>query len=152
MANKNEIKDEKLSCEDILTRSEEIEYNIKELKKTTKKLNAQRAEIQLKMKEYDEERKKMIEFIKNLPNTEGVEEQLSLFDDEEDDEEYPFDDDFDDYVYDIEFINDLKVALFELNMAIDNDAPKHKIKCALQKVNSVVYEYENNDPFEGKDE
>ena len=141
MANKNEIKDEKLSCEDILTRSEEIEYNIKELKKTTKKLNAQRAEIQLKMKEYDEERKKMIEFIKNLPNTEGVEEQLSLFDD-----------DFDDYVYDIEFINDLKVALFELNMAIDNDAPKHKIKCALQKVNSVVYEYENNDPFEGKDE
>lgn len=142
MAEKKEV--EQFNEEDFLTRSEEIEYNLKEIKKATQKLNEQKQEFAKKVKEYNEERKKMVELLKNLPKNEDDDDydpdQMTLFD--EDDNEL-FDTDFDDCIYDAEFIKDLKVALFELNQTICNSDSKAKIKAAVNKVNKIVYEYEN---------
>lgn len=142
MAEKKEM--EQFNEEDFLTRSEEIEYNLKEIKKATQKLNEQKQEFAKKVKEYNEERKKMVELLKNLPKNEDDDDydpdQMTLFD--EDDNEL-FDTDFDDCIYDAEFIKDLKVALFELNQTICNSDSKAKIKAAVHKVNKIVYEYEN---------
>jgi len=146
MAEKKETEMEQFNEEDFLTRSEEIEYNLKEIKKATQKLNEQKQEFAKKVKEYNEERKKMNELLKSLPKNEDDDdydpEQMTLFD--EDDNEL-FDTDFDDCIYDADFIKDLKVALFELNQVIYNTEANSKIRSAVNKVNKVVYEYENPD-------
>jgi len=139
--NKNDV----LNEEDFLTRSEEIEYNLQELKKENQKLNEQRQEFYKKVKAYNEERKRMLELLKDLPKNEDDDdydpEQMSLFDDEDE----ILDTDFDDCIYDYEFIKDLKLALFELNQVIENSDSKARIKKAVTKVNKIVYEYENTD-------
>ena len=138
---KNEILDE----EDLLTRSEEIEYNLQELKKENQKLNEQRQEFYKKVKAYNDERKRMLELLKDLPKNDDDDdydpEQMSLFDDEDE----ILDTDFDECIYDYEFIKDLKLALFELNQVIDNSDSKSRIRKAVNKINKIVYEYENND-------
>ena len=138
---KNEIYDD----EDLLTRSEEIEYNLQELKKENQKLIEQRQEFAKKVKAYNEERKKMLELLKDLPKNDDDDdydpEQMSLFDDEDE----VLDTDFDECIYDYEFIKDLKLALFELNQVIDNSDSKAKIRKAVNKINKIVYEYENTD-------
>ena len=138
---KNEILDE----EDLLTRSEEIEYNLQELKKENQKLNEQRQEFYKKVKAYNEERKRMLELLKDLPKNDDDDdydpEQMSLFDDEDE----ILDTDFDECIYDYEFIKDLKLALFELNQVIENSDSKSRIRKAVNKINKIVYEYENND-------
>ncbi len=139
--NKNDV----LNEEDLLTRSEEIEYNLQELKKENQKLNEQRQEFYKKVKAYNEERKRMLELLKDLPKNEDDDdydpEQMSLFDDEDE----ILDTDFDDCIYDYEFIKDLKLALFELNQVIENSDSKTRIKKAVTKINKIVYEYENTD-------
>ena len=141
---KNEILDE----EDLLTRSEEIEYNLQEIKKATQKLNEQKIEFAKKVKEYNEERKKMIALLKELPKNEDDDdfdpEQMSLFDEEDE----LLDTDFNDCIFDYEFIKDLKVALYELNQVIDNTDSKSKIKNAVNKVNKILYEYENDEDID----
>ena len=138
---KNEILDE----EDLLTRSEEIEYNLQELKKENQKLNEHRQEFYKKVKAYNEERKRMLELLKDLPKNDDDDdydpEQMSLFDDEDE----ILDTDFDECIYDYEFIKDLKLALFELNQVIENSDSKSRIRKAVNKINKIVYEYENND-------
>lgn len=138
---KKEIFDE----EDFLTRSEEIEYNLQELKKENQKLNEQRQEFSKKVRAYNEERKRMLELLKDLPKNDDDDdydpEQMSLFDDEDE----ILDTDFDECIYDYEFIKDLKLALFELNQVIDNSDSKARIRKAVNKINKIVYEYENTD-------
>ena len=140
-----EKKNVEINEEDLLTRSEEIEYNLQEIKKATQKLNEQKIEFAKKVKEYNEERKKMIALLKELPKNDDDDdfdpEQMSLFDEEDE----LLDTDFDDCIFDYEFIKDLKVALYELNQVIDNTDSKAKIKNAVNKVNKILYEYENND-------
>ena len=139
-----EKKNVEINEEDLLTRSEEIEYNLQEIKKATQKLNEQKHEFAKQVKEYNEERKKMIALLKELPKNEDDDdfdpEQMSLFDEEDE----LLDTDFDDCIYDYEFIKDLKVALYELNQVIDNTDSKAKIKNAVNKVNKILYEYENS--------
>ena len=141
---KEEKKNTEINEEDLLTRSEEIEYNLQEIKKATQKLNEQRREFAKKVQEYNEERKKMIDLLKDLPKNEDDDdfdpEQMSLFDDEDE----VLDTDFDDCIYDADFIKDLKVALYELNQIVDNTDSKSKIKQALNKVNKILFEYENS--------
>lgn len=141
---KNEVFDE----EDLLTRSEEIEYNLQELKKENQKLNEQKQEFAKKVKAYNLERKKMLELLRDLPKNEDDDDidpdQMSLFDDEDE----LLDTDFDECIYDYEFIKDLKLALFELNQVIENTDSKVKIKKAVNKINKIVYEYENSDTSE----
>ncbi len=141
---KNEVFDE----EDLLTRSEEIEYNLQELKKENQKLNEQKQEFAKKVKAYNLERKKMLELLRDLPKNEDDDDidpdQMSLFDDEDE----LLDTDFDECIYDYEFIKDLKLALFELNQVIENTDSKVKIKKAVNKINKIVYEYENLDTSE----
>ncbi len=138
---KNEIYDD----EDLLTRSEEIEYNLQELKKENQKLIEQRQEFAKKVKAYNDERKKMLDLLKDLPKNDDDDdydpEQMSLFDDEDE----VLDTDFDECIYDYEFIKDLKLALFELNQVIDNSDSKARIRKAVNKLNKIVYEYENID-------
>jgi len=140
-----EKKTEELNEEDFLTRSEEIEYNLQELKKANQKLTEQRQEFAKKVKAYNEERKKMIELLKELPKNEDDDdydpEQMSLFDDEDE----LLDTDFDDCIYDSDFIKDLKIALYELNQVIDNSDSKNRIRKAVNKINKIIYEYENVD-------
>ncbi|MBQ9900399.1 MAG: hypothetical protein IJM36_04665 [Acholeplasmatales bacterium] len=142
-----EKKNVEINEEDLLTRSEEIEYNLQEIKKATQKLNEQKIEFAKKVKEYNEERKKMIALLKELPKNEDDDdfdpEQMSLFDEEDE----LLDTDFDNCIFDYEFVKDLKVALYELNQVIDNTDSKSKIKCAVNKVNKILYDYENNDEF-----
>ena len=141
----DEKKNELLDEEDLLTRSEEIEYNLQELKKENQKLNEQRQEFYKKVKAYNEERKRMLELLKDLPKNDDDDdydpEQMSLFDDEDE----ILDTDFDECIYDYEFIKDLKLALFELNQVIDNSDSKSRIRKAVNKINKIVYEYENTD-------
>ena len=138
---KNEIYDD----EDLLTRSEEIEYNLQELKKENQKLIEQRQEFAKKVKAYNDERKKMLDLLKDLPKNDDDDdydpEQMSLFDDEDE----VLDTDFDECIYDYEFIKDLKLALFELNQVIDDSDSKARIRKAVNKLNKIVYEYENID-------
>lgn len=138
---RNEIYDE----EDLLTRSEEIEYNLQELKKENQKLIEQRQEFAKKVKAYNAERKKMLELLKDLPKNEDDDDydpdQMSLFDDEDE----VLDTDFDECIYDSEFIKDLKLALYELNQVIENSDSKAKLRKAMNKVNKIVYEYDNVD-------
>jgi chromosome segregation ATPase len=138
---RNEIYDE----EDLLTRSEEIEYNLQELKKENQKLIEQRQEFAKKVKAYNAERKKMLELLKDLPKNEDDDDydpdQMSLFDDEDE----VLDTDFDECIYDSEFIKDLKLALYELNQVIENSDSKAKLRKAMNKVNKIVYEYDNID-------
>jgi len=138
---KNEVYDD----EDLLTRSEEIEYNLQELKKENQKLIEQRQEFAKKVKAYNDERKKMLDLLKDLPKNDDDDdydpEQMSLFDDEDE----VLDTDFDECIYDYEFIKDLKLALFELNQVIDNSDSKARIRKAVNKLNKIVYEYENID-------
>ncbi len=140
-----EKKTEEFNEEDFLTRSEEIEYNLQELKKANQKLTEQRQEFAKKVKAYNEERKKMIELLKELPKNEDDDdydpEQMSLFDDEDE----LLDTDFDDCIYDSDFIKDLKIALYELNQVIDNSDSKNRIRKAVNKINKIIYEYENVD-------
>lgn len=127
---------------DVLTRSEEIEYNLKEIKKAIENLNEQRKEFAKQIKQYNKEREKMAELIQSsMGDSEDAE---SLFDDEVDTDTL-FDDDFDTFLYDKEFINKIKVALYELGMVIENTDNKLRIKKALHKVNSIIYDYENQD-------
>ena len=149
MAKEEKNKNAEINEEDLLTRSEEIEYNLQEIKKATQKLNEQRKEFAKKVQEYNEERKKMFDLLKDLPKNEDDDdfdpEQMSLFDDEDE----VLDTDFDDCIYDADFIKDLKVALYELNQIVDNTDSKSKIKQALNKVNKILFEYENsNDDIE----
>ena len=143
-----EKKNVEINEEDLLTRSEEIEYNLQEIKKATKKLNEQKIEFAKQVKEYNEERKKMIALLKELPKNEDDDdfdpEQMSLFDDEDE----LLDTDFDNCIYDYEFIKDLKVALYELNQVIDNTDSKAKITTAVNRVNKILYEYENSNDIE----
>jgi len=138
---RNEVYDE----EDLLTRSEEIEYNLQELKKENQKLIEQRQEFAKKVKAYNAERKKMLELLKDLPKNEDDDDydpdQMSLFDDEDE----VLDTDFDECIYDSEFIKDLKLALYELNQVIENSDSKAKLRKAMNKVNKIVYEYDNVD-------
>jgi chromosome segregation ATPase len=140
-----EKKTEEFNEEDFLTRSEEIEYNLQELKKANQKLTEQRQEFAKKVKAYNEERKKMIELLKELPKNEDDDdydpEQMSLFDDEDE----LLDTDFDNCIYDSDFIKDLKIALYELNQVIDNSDSKNRIRKAVNKINKIIYEYENVD-------
>ena len=140
-----EKKTEEFNEEDFLTRSEEIEYNLQELKKANQKLTEQRQEFAKKVKAYNEERKKMIELLKELPKNDDDDdydpEQMSLFDDEDE----LLDTDFDNCIYDSDFIKDLKLALYELNQVIDNSDSKNKIRKAVNKINKIIYEYENVD-------
>lgn len=143
MANekRNEVYDE----EDLLTRSEEIEYNLQELKKENQKLIEQRQEFAKKVKAYNAERKKMLELLKDLPKNDDDDDydpdQMSLFDDEDE----VLDTDFDECIYDSDFIKDLKLALYELNQVIENSDSKVKLRKAMNKVNKIVYEYDNID-------
>jgi len=138
---RNEVYDE----EDLLTRSEEIEYNLQELKKENQKLIEQRQEFAKKVKAYNAERKKMLELLKDLPKNDDDDDydpdQMSLFDDEDE----VLDTDFDECIYDSEFIKDLKLALYELNQVIENSDSKAKLRKAMNKVNKIVYEYDNVD-------
>ena len=138
---RNEVYDE----EDLLTRSEEIEYNLQELKKENQKLIEQRQEFAKKVKAYNAERKKMLELLKDLPKNDDDDDydpdQMSLFDDEDE----VLDTDFDECIYDSEFIKDLKLALYELNQVIENSDSKAKLRKAMNKVNKIVYEYDNID-------
>lgn len=138
---RNEVYDE----EDLLTRSEEIEYNLQELKKENQKLIEQRQEFAKKVKAYNAERKKMLELLKDLPKNDDDDDydpdQMSLFDDEDE----VLDTDFDECIYDSEFIKDLKLALYELNQVIENSDSKVKLRKAMNKVNKIVYEYDNVD-------
>lgn len=139
-----EKKNVEINEEDLLTRSEEIEYNLQEIKKATQKLNEQKIEFAKKVKEYNEERKKMIALLRELPKNEDDDDfdpdQMSLFDEEDE----LLDTDFDDCIFDYEFVKDLKVALYELNQVVDNTDSKTKIKNAVNKVNKILYEYENS--------
>lgn len=139
-----EKKNVEINEEDLLTRSEEIEYNLQEIKKATQKLNEQKIEFAKKVKEYNEERKKMIALLRELPKNEDDDDfdpdQMSLFDEEDE----LLDTDFDDCIFDYEFVKDLKVALYELNQVVDNTDSKAKIKNAVNKVNKILYEYENS--------
>ena len=76
MAEKKETEMEQFNEEDFLTRSEEIEYNLKEIKKATQKLNEQKQEFAKKVKEYNEERKKMNELLKSLPKNEDDDDYI----------------------------------------------------------------------------
>ncbi len=138
---RNEVYDE----EDLLTRSEEIEYNLQELKKENQKLIEQRQEFAKKVKAYNSERKKMLELLKDLPKNDDDDDydpdQMSLFDDEDE----VLDTDFDECIYDSEFIKDLKLALYELNQVIENSDSKAKLRKAMNNVNKIVYEYDNVD-------
>ena len=87
----------------------------------------------------------MIELLKELPKNEDDDdydpEQMSLFDDEDE----LLDTDFDNCIYDSDFIKDLKIALYELNQVIDNSDSKNRIRKAVNKINKIIYEYENVD-------
>lgn len=141
MATKKETEIKQQDELDVLTRSEEIEYNLKELKKAIDNLNEQKKEFAKQIKEYSKEREKLAELVNELA-TEDDEE--SILGDEVDTDSI-FDNDFDTYIYDSKFIDNIKVALYELGMVIENTDNKLRIKKALHKVNSIIYEYENQD-------
>ena len=61
MATKKETEIKQQDELDVLTRSEEIEYNLKELKKAIDNLNEHKKDFAKQIKEYSKEREKLAE-------------------------------------------------------------------------------------------